>query len=51
MARKTYTTIALPDELMKEIDAAIRSKKLGYKSRPELVKEAVRNLLLSLKRK
>jgi len=51
MARKTYTTIALPDELMREIDLVVRSKKYGYKSRPELVKEAIRNLLLNLKKK
>jgi len=51
MARKTYTTIALPDELIKEIDTVVSSKKFGYKSRPELVKEAVRNLLLNLRKK
>lgn len=48
MARKGYTTVALPDELMKEIDSIIKSKKKGYTSRGELVKEAVRNLLKSI---
>ena len=50
MPRKTYTTIALPDELIQEIDAIVKTKKYGYTSRPELVKEAVRNLLLGLKK-
>ena len=45
MARKGYTTIALPDELVVEIDALIKTKKRGYSSRGELVKEAVRILI------
>lgn len=42
-----YTNIALPEELVKEIDKFIG--KLGYRSRAELVKEAVRNRLKELK--
>jgi len=45
MARKGYTTVALPDELMSEVDVIVSSKKKGYRSRGELVAEAVRNLL------
>lgn len=45
MARKGYTTIALPDELVSEIDNIIKNRKLGYTSRGEFVKEAVRNSL------
>jgi len=45
MARRGYTTVALPNELVDEIDSVIKSKKRGYSSRGELVKEAVRNLL------
>ena len=45
MARKGYTTIALPDELVTEIDEVIKSKKRGYTSRAELVKEGVRLIL------
>lgn len=48
MARKGYTTIALPDELVKEMDSVIKRKKKGYTSRGEFVKEAVRNLLKSI---
>jgi len=50
MARKGYTTVALPDELVKEIDSIIKDKKRGYTSRGELVKEATRNLLDKLKK-
>jgi len=49
MARKGYTTIALPDELVEEIDEIISKKKRGYTSRGELVKEAVRGLLGKMK--
>ena len=49
MARKGYTTIALPDELVKEIDEIVKSKKRGYTSRGELVKEAVRTLISKAK--
>lgn len=49
MARKGYTTIALPDELVKEIDDIVKTKKKGYTSRGELVKEAVRSFLKEIK--
>ena len=50
MARKGYTTIALPDELIAEVDDIIKSKKRGYISRAEIVKEAVRIILDRLKK-
>jgi metal-responsive CopG/Arc/MetJ family transcriptional regulator len=50
MARKGYTTIALPDELVKEMDSIIKSKKKGYTSRGEFVKEALRSLLKQVKK-
>ncbi len=50
MAAKTFTTIALPDELIKEIDQIVKLKKLGYRSRPELIKEAIRRFLVELKK-
>lgn len=49
MARKGYTTVALPDTLMKDIDRIVKEKKKGYVSRGEFVKEAVRNLLEKVK--
>ena len=50
MARQGYTTIALPDELVIEIDHVIKDKKRGYTSRGELVKEAVRLLIDKIKK-
>lgn len=50
MARKGYTTVALPDPLMNEIDDVVKVKKKGYTSRGEFVKEAVRSLLEKLKK-
>ncbi len=50
MGAKTFTTIALPDELIKEIDEVVKTKKLGYRSRPEFIKEAVRRLLGEIKK-
>ena len=50
MARKGYTTIALPDELIVEVDSIVKSKNRGYTSRAELIKEAVRITLDKLKR-
>lgn len=50
MGAKTFTTVALPDELIEEIDIIVKSKKFGYRSRPELVKEAIRKLIIDLKK-
>lgn len=43
-----YTNVALPEDLIKEIDKVVKESGLGYKSRGELVKEAVRNFLKNL---
>ncbi|MFH1683095.1 MAG: ribbon-helix-helix domain-containing protein [Candidatus Woesearchaeota archaeon] len=43
-----YKNIALPSDLIERIDIIIQSSKLGYKTRGEFVKEAVRNLLKDL---
>jgi len=43
-----YRNIALPNELIERIDLVIKRAKLGYKTRGEFVKEAVRNLLKDL---
>jgi len=51
MARKGYTTVALPDELIAEIDKIIKSKKHGYTSRGDFVKQASRELLQNLQRR
>ena len=50
MGAKTFTTIALPDELIKEIDIIIQNKIHAYRSRPEFIKDAIRQLLRDLER-
>ena len=40
-----YTNVALPEELIKEIDHVVKESGLGYTSRGEIVKEAVRKFL------
>ena len=40
-----YTNVALPSDLIGQIDKIIKKKGMGYKSRGEFVKEAARNLL------
>lgn len=47
MVRK-YTNIPLPDELADQIDNVIKETILGYKTKSEFVKEAVREKLLRL---
>ena len=47
---RRYTNVALPDDLIEQIDGVIKKKGMGYKSRGELVKEAVRNLLKEIKK-
>ena len=50
MGAKTFTTIALPDELIKEVDEIIKDYIQGYRSRPEFIKEAIRKLLRELRK-
>ncbi len=47
---RRYTNVALPDDLVEQIDRIIKKRGLGYKSRGEFVKEAVRNQLRELKK-
>ena len=44
-----YTTIRLPKGLLKQVDDVIKNQNLGYTSRAELVKEAIRSYLTNLK--
>ena len=45
---KQYTNIALPYDLIERINQIVNKAGMGYKSRGEFVKEAVRNLLNDL---
>lgn len=46
--RKRYTNIPLPDELAGQIEKVIETAELGYKTKSEFVKEAVREKLMEL---
>ena len=50
MPRKGYTTIALPNILIDQIEEIIKDKKHGYVSKPEFIKEAIREKMRSLKK-
>ena len=43
--RAHYVNVSIPEELAKKIDEYIEKSKLGYRSRAELVIEAVRQLM------
>ena len=43
-----YTNVALPEELISEIDKVVKESGLGYTSRGEIAKEAVRRFLKEL---
>lgn len=44
-----YTSIKIPKELASEIDSVLEMG-YGYTSRPEFVKDAIRKLLLAMKK-
>jgi len=43
-----YTTVRLPKELMVEIDNILSQSLMGYKSRAEFIKEAIREKLKTM---
>jgi metal-responsive CopG/Arc/MetJ family transcriptional regulator len=44
-----YVTIKLPKGLVEQIDGFLQQQNLGYASRAELVKDAVRSFLAKIK--
>jgi metal-responsive CopG/Arc/MetJ family transcriptional regulator len=46
-----YTTLRLPRVLIKQVDDLVKNSDLGYTSRAELVKDAVRTFLESKRQK
>ncbi len=48
--REGYTNISLPNELANEIRKVVETRKLGYSSVSEFVKEAVRLHLMQIKK-
>lgn len=49
--KEGYTNISLPNELVDEIREVVESRRLGYRSISEFVKEAVRFYLLQIKKR
>ena len=47
--RGTFVSVSIPESLMQEIDKILEKEKLGYESRPEFIKEAVRKRLEELR--
>jgi len=45
-----YTTVRLPKELIEDIDKILRRGVMGYKSRAEFIKEAIREKLRTIPR-
>jgi len=45
-----YVTIKLPKDLVEQIDLVLEKQSLGYSSRAEIVKDAVRGFLGKIKR-
>ena len=50
MPRKGYTTIALPNVLIDQLDEIVANKKYGYVSKPEFIKEAIREKIRVIKK-
>ena len=50
MPVKGYTTIALPNILIKQVEEIICNKKYGYVSRPEFIKEAIREKIRNMRK-
>lgn len=43
--KKSSTSVTLPKDLMEEVEKFIKNSNLGYKSKAEFVKEAIRKYL------
>ena len=50
MARKGYTTVALPNILLDQVEEIIKDRRHGYISKPELIKDAIRRMLTDLRK-
>ena len=48
--KDSYRTIRLPKELVEEIEEIIRDKSLGYTSKADFVKDAVRRRIEEIKK-
>lgn len=44
-----FVSVSIPVEIIAQIDKVVESKKHGYESRPEFIKDAVRRRLEEMK--
>ena len=44
-----FVSVSIPTEIIEQIDRVIDSRKPGYESRPEFIKDAVRRRLEEMK--
>jgi metal-responsive CopG/Arc/MetJ family transcriptional regulator len=47
--REGYTSVSIPDEMVREIDLVVKQKKYGYSSRADFIADAIRRLQRELK--
>ena len=45
-----FVSVSIPADIIEQIDSVIASRRLGYDSRPELIKDAVRRRLEEITR-
>ncbi|MCD6509314.1 MAG: ribbon-helix-helix protein, CopG family [Thermoprotei archaeon] len=46
--KKRWRTVQLPEDLLSQVDRIIENRELGYTSRSEFIKEAVRLRIIEL---
>jgi hypothetical protein len=49
LPREGYTSISIPDEMVREVDLIVKQKKYGYSSRADFIADAIRRLQRELK--
>lgn len=49
MAVKGWHTITLPDSLLNEVEQIVNNNAMGYSSKSEFIREAIRQRILELK--
>lgn len=50
MAEKGWHTITLPDSLLNEVQRVIERDVMGYKTKSEFIKEAIRQRIIDIKK-
>lgn len=50
MPRKGYTTLALPNILLEQVEKIVKEEKHGFVSRTEFIKEAIREKIRAVRR-